>query len=493
MKRQATPRRSEKQLPAFVPGLLLTTLLAAIILGLALSERSPEEAALRLERQRAILPYQIASIASNYIIGIFIRVGLVVIGGFGLYYLVRVSVNWLDLRSRQVHARDGVFPLVRLDNGALYDANRASGDNPYITLAALEVQRQAALQADKIIVRQSANNPALPKPEALSTTAEALINLPAVVRLSDVARRPSLECLTLGVTEQGVITAALYDLMHVLAVGASGFGKSAFLRALIWQLAQVPEPVDVVALDVNGSEFNPLRNWNRLLYPVARTTPEAIAALQAVSVEIARRKQLYEGHPTAYDLPSYNAQTTQPLAPMLILTDEGTNLLNQPGIAEPLREVTQTARQYGVYLLLAGQSANHAVIDTQTRDNFSTRLCFHTSPSSYRTVLGQSVQDVTQKGRAWAQITGRTLQQIQCPYVTRDEVQSVLATGGPQRVLDLEVAPLVAANPKERQIEELLDEDDALSDSKIASRVFGYTNARTVEQVKAARRRRQTL
>lgn len=492
MKKQPTIVHTHRQPAALVPGLILVAVGFAFIIGLAVSQPTPEETALRLEKQRAILPYQIASIASGYVLGIFIRVGLAVMGGFALYYLIRVSVNWLDLRSRQVNARDGVFPLIRLDNGALYDANRATGDNPYITLAALEVQRQAALKADKIIVRQAASAPALPKSDPV-TPIEPVVTLPPLVRLADVARRPSLSSLTLGVAESGVITAALSDLMHVLAVGASGFGKSAFLRALIWQLAQVSEPVDVVALDVNGSEFNPLRNWNRLLYPVARTTPEAIATLQAVSGEIARRKTLYETRPTAYDLPSYNMQSDTPLPPIVILTDEGTNLLNQPGMAEPLREVTQTARQYGVYLLLAGQSANHSVIDTQTRDNFSTRLCFHTSPTSYRTVLGQSVVDVTQKGRAWAQITGQTLQQIQCPYVTRDEVQVVLTTDGPRRVLDLEATLAQPGNPKEQQIAAALADDPTLSDSKIAAQVFGYTNARTVEQVKTVRRRRQTL
>jgi DNA segregation ATPase FtsK/SpoIIIE-like protein len=319
---------------------------------------------------------------------------------------------------------------------------------------------------------------------ASDTPALEEINLPEMVKLADIAPSPTLKNLTLGVSQNGVITASLYDLMHVLAVGASGFGKSAFLRALVWQIAQVPENVGVVAIDINGSEFNIIRNWARLLYPVARTTQEAIATLQAVGGEIERRKGLYEQHPSAYDLPSYNTQAQEALlSPIVVLADEATNLLNQDGIGDPLREVTQTARQYGIYLLLAGQSAKHSVIDTQTRDNFSSRLCFHTSPASYRTVLGQSVDDVTTRGRAWAQLTGATLQQVQCPYVTRQEVQQVLGVGTPQNALDLEsVRP--QPNDMVQRIRELRDHGKSMN--AIQQELFGYTGGNAYNTVKLA-------
>jgi len=455
----------------------------AFVLGLAAGGLTPERQALALEEAAAVQPWKIASRVTGYALwGIGAKVGAVVMAGYVVFYVIAIGRNWLDLRARQVHAKDGLYPVIEIQRGVLYDPNRDNaGAHPLITMSALSVQKTAAMRAEKILVRQT-DRPAIRQDDALALEAPT-VNLPDLVRLADVARNPSLDALTLGVSEKGAITASLHDLMHVLAVGASGFGKSAFLRALIWQLAQVREPLDVVAIDINGSEFNPIREWARLLYPVARETDTAIATLQAVKGEIDRRKALYEAIPEAYDLPSYNRLAGATLAPIVILADEATNLLNQAGLGDPLREVTQTARQYGVYLLLAGQSANSQVISTQTRDNFSTRLCFHTSPTSRRVVLGGSVDDVTKPGRAWALLTGAALQQIQVPFVTREELARVLTMGKPKHVIDVEAVKPVSAD--DETAERVLELKDAgLSDTAIAREVFKYGNPHYISKVR---------
>jgi DNA segregation ATPase FtsK/SpoIIIE-like protein len=470
-------------------GMIVLSVGFAFILGLSVNS-NPERQALALEEAATVQPWKIASRVTGYVVfGVVGKVGLAVMGGYVVFYVIAIGRNWLDLHARQVHARDGLFPVIEIQRGVLYDPNRDNaGAHPLITAAALSVQKQAATKADKILVRQI-DRPAIRQEDAHALEVDP-VNLPDLVRLADVARNPTLDALTLGVSEKGAITASLHDLMHVLAVGASGFGKSAFLRALIWQLAQVQEPLDVVAIDINGSEFNPIRSWARLLYPVARETDTAIATLQAVKTEIDRRKVLYEAFPSAFDLTSYNRLADNPLAPVVILADEATNLLNQDGLGDPLREVTQTARQYGVYLLLAGQSAKHNIIDTQTRDNFSSRFCFHTSPSSRRVVLGESVDDVTKPGRAWAQLTGAQLQQIQVPYVTREELARVLEVGQPRRVLDL-AAVKVAKSQAIEDDETLSDPErvklldaQGVSHSEIERRVYGFNGGSAYCKVK---------
>lgn len=470
--------------------LVLVALGFAFVLGISAGGLTPERQALALEEAAAVQPWKIASRVTGYVVwGVVAKAGAAVMAGYVVFYVIAIGRNWLDLRSRQIQARDGLFPVIEIQRGVLYDPNRDNaGAHPLITAAALSVQKQAATKADRILVRQT-DRPAI-RDAGLTALEADPVNLPDLVRLADVARNPTLDALALGVSEKGTITASLHDLMHVLAVGASGFGKSAFLRALIWQLAQVREPLDVVAIDINGSEFNPIRSWARLLYPVARDTQTAIATLQAVKFEIARRKVLYEAFPSAFDLASYNRLADNPLAPVVILADEATNLLNQDGLGDPLREVTQTARQYGVYLLLAGQSANHSVINTQTRDNFSTRLCFHTSPTSRRVVLGESVNDVTKPGRAWAQLTGAALQQIQVPYVTREELARVLEVGKPKQVLDLEAVKVTEARAVEDdptltdpERVKLLDAQ-GVSRSEIERRVFGFAGGSAYRKVK---------
>lgn len=472
--------------------LLLVVILLAIgsafILGLS-ANSTPERQALALEEAAAVQPWKIASRITGYAIwGIGAKAGLAVMAGYVVFYVIAIGRNWLDLRSRQVRAQDGLFPVIEIHPGVLYDPNRDNaGAHPLITAAALSVQKTAAMKAEKILVRQT-DRPVV-RADDIPAIAAPASTLPEMVRLADVAPRPSLEALTLGVTEQGVITASLFDLMHVLAVGASGFGKSAFLRSLIWQLAQVNEPVDVVGIDCFGSELNVIQEWSKLLFPVAKELPMATATLQAITAEITRRRERYASVPKAYDLPSYNRLTDDPLRPVVLIVDEGTAMLNEPGIADPLRQVVQTARQFGVYAFIAGQNVNHRVMPTQMRDNFSTRVCFHTSAASRHVVLGESPDDVTRKGRAWLQRPGVPLEQVQCLFVTREEVAQVITRGKPAQVLDVKVVQ-PETDEKEARILELLA-DDQLTDSKIASLVYGYNNARTVEQVKTLRRRRQ--
>lgn len=463
--------------------MILCSIGFAFILGLSISS-NPERQALALEEQRAVQPWKIASRVTGYVVfGVVSKVGLAVIAGYVIFYLIAILRNWLDLRARQIHARDGLFPVVEVQKGVLYDPNRDNaGAHPLITVAALGVQRQAATKAERIIIKQSQSDLGAGSLQALEQQPED--NLPSMISLPDVVGRCSLEALALGVGERGPVKASLNELMHILAVGASGFGKSAFIRALIWQMAQAPEPCDVIAIDISGSEFNTLQGWSRLLYPVARDARTAAATLRAVRAEIETRKGLYEAHPTAYDLASYNRQAQEPLSPMVILTDEATNMLNQAGLGEPLREVTQTARQYGVYLLLAGQSAKATVIDTQTRDNFSTRLCFHTSPASRRVVLGESVQDISERGRAWLQMPGSQIQQIQVPYVSRDELAKVLEPAGtprqmPKRLLEAEPREEDAISQKVRSLHA-----QGLSDTAIARTVFRYGNPHYISKVR---------
>jgi DNA segregation ATPase FtsK/SpoIIIE-like protein len=445
---------------------------------------------LAVARAEAAQPWKIRALIASIIVTNVLKIGAAGVVLYVLWGLGHAFVTWVNNKSRTIHARRGVFPVIKLDNGALYDPNRDNaGAHPIITMGALDTQKaSAASYADEVktTISGPAKNRNLP---ALAQNAGP--TLPDLVRLPEIARSPSLSALTLGQGESGgLVQASLHDLMHTLAVGASGWGKSAFLRALVWQLAQVPEPVQVVAIDPAGSEFNIIRDWGRLLYPVARTPEGAAVVLHKVRDEIKRRQSLFEKYPLAADLPSYNDEAPEVLPPVVVMADEGTNLLNQDGIGDPLRDVVQTARQYGVYVLLAGQSAKHNVIDTQTRDNFNTRVVFHTSPSSRRTVLGETLDDVGKKGRAWAQLAGRQTQRIQCPYVTRQEVFAVLDRGGPAQVIDVEAHQIenmqvIEDDPNLSNPERIrLLDQQGLSRSAIEKRVFGFTGGSAYRQVK---------
>ncbi len=411
---------------------------------------------------------------------------------FGLAAAVIIGLIWMERRSRQIYPQGGLYPLIRLRQGEIiYDPNRGPASSPAALIGALEVQRVQALAtaAEGLTVEAGGRSvQILPAAESPATLTGPAGVLPAMIQLTDLfqGRQPDLNNLVVGVGldggQQQLVTASIHDLMHTMAIGASGWGKSTWVRQLIWQIAQAPQGLDVIAIDVSGSEFNLLRDWDRLRFPVARSAEEAESLLGEVRNEIARRRAMWETVPLACDLPGYNKITGNELSPWLVVADEATNLLNQGGIGRPLREVAQTARQYGIYLLLAGQSARSDVVDTQTRDQFSTRVCFRIPPSSSRVVLDdRSAAEIQVKGRAVVQLVGKPRMEVQAPYCTREELAEVLQHGGPSHPAP---APVIAPiGDRERRVWEM--HDAGASDTAIAREVFGYGNPHYIDRVRA--------
>jgi len=321
------------------------------------------------------------------------------------------------------------------------------------------------------------------------------VTWPQRVNLLDVFsdRTPSLNSLVIGAYPQpdgslAVVGESLHKLMHILCCGASGWGKSTFLSSFVWQLAQCQEPVAVVAIDISGSEFNLLRGWDKLQFPVARSDMDAIATLNAVAGELARRRELFERFPQARNLARYNRMSGDDLAPWVILLDEGASLLSRKDTGDTLRDAIQTSRQYGIYCLLSSVSVNHKVLETQTRDQFSTRLAFRLPKSSMRIVLDETPpNEPARPGRAWARLAGREMIELQAPIIAEQDLVTALLPGGP--VGELPDVAQAESDPREQRIIDLLETEPALSDSAVARAAFGYENSRVRDLVRESRTR----
>jgi len=403
---------------------------------------------------------------------------------------------------RTIEANDrGRFPLLVGTDGAIRDPNTLRAftlhavRETYPWLESVEPRVRALEAAQGWPTRQAA--------EAMLPEIAPEVVWPSTVDLVDLFRdrQPSIYDLVVGVRPgpNGLerVSESLHNLMHVLSIGASGWGKSSWLRSFLWQIAKAREPVEVVAIDINGSEFNALREWGKLRYPLARRPADAAAVLGAVIDEIRGRAKLYEQHPLVTKLDEYNVATGQDLPPWVVVVDEGTNLLHQAGIGGPLRELVQTARQYGVYVLLAGQTAKATVIDTEIRDQFSTRLCFHTSPPSSRVVLDdKAAAEIHEKGRAIVQMVGHEQGEVQGAWVTREAFMAALSGGGARMAMPESGPPQSPTvrntgqgGSKAAEVWGLHEQGE--SDTAIARQVFGHGNTFYIEKVRAILQQQQ--
>lgn len=296
--------------------------------------------------------------------------------------------------------------------------------------------------------------------------------MPTSTPMSLPPGQPSLSSLTIGYDDDNVpVRVSLDDMMHTLCVGSSGYGKSTWVRALLHQIALTHDPISVVAVDCFGSEFNCMRDWNKLLVPVARTHSEAAMALQTIRSEIVRRQSMFEQYPLASKLSEYNRLTSdEMLCPILCVVDEGTAMLNEADVGDILRSMVQTARQYGVYVTLLGQSVNYKVMETQTRDQFSSRVCFRVPPSSSKIVLDDRCAGfIDTVGVAYAQLSGKPLFRMRSPFVSREQFYEALTGGGPSTAF-CDTVTINHTDDTERIRQMYLD---GLNCSAIASKVYG--------------------
>lgn len=264
---------------------------------------------------------------------------------------------------------------------------------------------------------------------------------------------PTLSNLVLGVTmtngQQQTVAAPLGSLIHIICAGASGWGKSMAIRSIAYQLATAPEPVQLVLMDRESATFTPFTQCGKLLYPIADGEEDMKAILQALIEEMEHRKELFSEYPTVERLDEYNRIAPEPLAPIMTMIDEFTSLMEIKVIQRGIRTLAQRARKYGLYLLLAGQSMKHDILDTGIRDQFSTIIQMKTNSRAQSQILLQSsvAHRITNHGRGYAILAGREMMEVQSPYFTLDQVNGELGNGSQELSFPKQIAP-----PDEDQI-----------------------------------------
>lgn len=187
---------------------------------------------------------------------------------------------------------------------------------------------------------------------------------------------------------------------HGLCVGATGSGKSEFLRTLILGMiaAHPPEVLNLVLVDFKGgATFLGLDRVRHVSAIITNLTDEAhlVARMQdALAGEMNRRQELLRaaGHfanVADYEQARCQGLTTPPLPALFIVVDEFSELLSQhPDFAELFVAIGRLGRSLGMHLLLASQRLDEGRL-RGLETHLSYRICLKTfSASESRAVLG---------------------------------------------------------------------------------------------------------
>lgn len=285
--------------------------------------------------------------------------------------------------------------------------------------------------------------------------------LPGLVRWFDVVpgHRGDLNNLILGVRldEPGrlvPVTISLYDLFHTIVAASSGWGKSVFANAILAQLATCPDPVEFVLIDQQAHGLAAFKHCARLRYPLLRQPDEILAALREVYREATEKRAPLFARYDADDLAEYNrlVELDQFLPPIVVAVDEASALLANKEIGAELKRHAWELRKFGIYQILILTSAKGTTIDTDHRQQFSSKVQLHANERTQARLLIEDALDATgfPPGRAMVDLPGQLPVVVQTPYIDKREVRALLR---PASILPAPPTPIVAC-PPERTEEE---------------------------------------
>jgi len=178
---------------------------------------------------------------------------------------------------------------------------------------------------------------------------------------------------------------------------------------------------------------------------------------------------------------------------VVLLCDEATALLGDKSVETAARRLALRGRKFGLWCVLAGQDWKASSLDSAIKNQLSTSVQFHArSASQARMLMGnKGAEALAVPGRALALLPGREVVEMQAAQVGYNEIVSALqgqrGPAGAMPVFDAEdETDNPAAGLSEAQVEMILGlVAEGQTDSAIAQQVFGYRNARRVEQVRA--------
>ncbi len=230
---------------------------------------------------------------------------------------------------------------------------------------------------------------------------------------------------------------------HIVLFGASGWGKTMFLRTLIIGLAATHSPgeLHVYALDFGASGLGVFRDLPQMGAIISATQTERVERLlRRLTLIIDERKLLLEQQ-RADDVIQYNAAHPQSIVPTILLVIDNFAEFRENFDAQigTLISIARDGRVCGVYVVVTAEQTN--ALPAKLYSQFTERMTLKLAESGeYAGVVGRNMPAINDiPGRGYVAIDRRPLEfQIALPVgVSEDEERQAVESRKLYEVVDM--------------------------------------------------------
>jgi hypothetical protein len=230
----------------------------------------------------------------------------------------------------------------------------------------------------------------------------------------------------------------LADFPHVLVAGATGSGKSVFLRSVLLSLMTQypPGQIELLIVDPKQTDFSffdtaPHLRGGKVFTDAAEARD---ALLELVRSEMPRRQQLMRGR--SMKLKDFNQRyPDEALPPIVAMIDEYAQLLSimnkkdSEQFERDLMSLAAVARATSIHLILATQRPSVDVVTGTLKANLPTRIAFQVPTNNdSRVVLDTpGAENLLGRGDMLFRRPSGEIVRLQAPFMDEEQMQAYLA------------------------------------------------------------------
>jgi S-DNA-T family DNA segregation ATPase FtsK/SpoIIIE len=289
---------------------------------------------------------------------------------------------------------------------------------------------------------------ALPQPPMIEPSqGSVVIDIPKetadVVRWQDITKDPAYAeqagpvSFPIGIgVDNRIITADFADsnMCHALVAGASGSGKSEFLKCLVASLIAKnrPDTLRLSLIDPKILTFGGLTDIGHLEEPVITDVKKAVPCLRRAVKEMDRRYRILagDGHE---NLTERYQSGKRDLHFYVIIFDEYADLIlagkdEKKEFENLVAKLTAKGRAAGIHLVLATQRPDRTVLTGLIKSNLPLKICMKVISAVNSTIVLDQTGAEKLLGRGDLLCDrGKGVERAQSPYITQEELKKLVA------------------------------------------------------------------